>query len=99
MVIDISPSDHLQKVHQLPAQTEPCNTLFPLERRGSRSAGYTGGFVPISTPFHFLGIPGRVTSNSMWGKSLKFIFVDGGIQNHDPKTMILPTKPIIRGYY
>ena len=34
-------------------------TLSPLKRRDSRSAGYAGGPVNISKPFHFLGIPGK----------------------------------------
>ena len=61
-------------------QTNPHNNTLPaLKRRDSRSAGYTGGSVNISKPFHFLGIPGRVFFKlDTWGKSEK-VYHDGDV--------------------
>ena len=40
--------------------------------------------MPLSKPFHFLGIPGRVFFKFDMGKSEKSIVVDGGDRTHDP---------------
>ena len=40
-----------------------------------------------SKPFHSLGYQGEYFSSSTWGKSEKFIIVDGGDRTHDPKNL------------
>ena len=53
--------------------------------------------VPISTRFHFLGIPGRIFFQVRHGESRKsLLLVDGGIQTHDPKTHGLSTTPFVK---
>ena len=89
----------MQKVDQnnLPKLSLP-NTLPPLKRRDSRSAGYTGGRVSIQA-VSFPGDTGESISSSTWGRSQKFIVggQDGGIRTHEnPKKRCLSTTPFVK---
>ena len=68
-------------------------TLFPSEAAGyqvgriyGRTCQYPSGFIPW-------GYQGKFFSSLVWGKSEKFIIVDGGDRTHNPNTHGLSTTP------
>ena len=72
--------DHLQKVSQLLTQTKPYNTLPPLKRRYTRSAGYTGGPGNIQA-VSFSGDTGEsIFSSSTWGGKSEKVYYCGMVR-------------------